>query len=213
MQTALPLAGFGFALGWPLELLIQRFPSGEGTAPSSRRRWIVAALTALLFAALALRIGFHPRLVPALLLTALVVPASVIDIEHRIIPNAINLPGAVAVFATAVAAQPDRWWEFLAGGLGAALFLGLAWIVYPKGMGAGDVKLALMTGLGVGKFAVIALFAGFALSLVPSVVLLITQGVRGRKATFPFGPFLAAGAVVALLWGPQLWSLWLSGHA
>jgi len=213
MQTALPLAGIGFVLGWPLELLIQRFPKGEGTAPSSRRRWIVAVVTALLFAAVAFRIGFHPQLVPALLLTALVVPASVIDIEHRIIPNAINLPGAVAVFATAVAAQPDRWWEFLLGGLGAALFLGLAWIVYPKGMGAGDVKLALMTGLGVGKYVVIALFAGFALSLVPSVALLVAQGLRGRKATFPFGPFLAAGAVVALLWGPQLWSLWLYGHA
>jgi leader peptidase (prepilin peptidase) / N-methyltransferase len=213
MEMALPLAGIGFALGWPLERLIQHFPKGEGTAPSTRRRWIVAGVTALLFAAVAFRIGLHPQLVPALLLTALVVPASVIDIEHRIIPNAINLPGAVAVFATAVAAQPDRWWEFLAGGLGAALFLGLAWIVYPKGMGAGDVKLALMTGFGVGKYAVIALFAGFALSLVPSVALLLNQGLRGRKATFPFGPFLAAGAVVALLWGPQLWSLWLYGHS
>jgi leader peptidase (prepilin peptidase) / N-methyltransferase len=213
METALPLAGVGFALGWPLELLIQRFPKGEGSAPSSRRRWVVAGVTALLFAALAFRIGLHPQLAPALLITALVVPASVIDIEHRIIPNAINLPGAVAVFVVATAAQPDRWWEFLAGGLGAALFLGLAWIVYPKGMGAGDVKLALMTGLGMGKYAVIALFAGFALSLVPSVALLLAQGVRGRKATFPFGPFLAAGAVVTLLWGPQLWSLWLTGHA
>ncbi len=213
METALPLAGVGFALGWPLEMLIQRFPKGEGSAPSSRRRWVVAAITAVLFAALALRIGFHPQLAPALLITALVVPASAIDISHRIIPNAINLPGAVAVFAVAVAAQPDRWWEFLAGGLGAALFLGLAWIVYPKGMGAGDVKLALMTGLGVGKYALIALFAGFVLSLVPSIVLLMAQGVRGRKATFPFGPFLAAGAVIALLWGPQLWSLWLTGHA
>ncbi len=60
METVLPLAGAGFALGWPIEWLIQRFPSGEGTAPSSRRRWVVAAVTAALFAAVALRIGLPP---------------------------------------------------------------------------------------------------------------------------------------------------------
>jgi leader peptidase (prepilin peptidase)/N-methyltransferase len=213
METVLPLAGFGFVLGWPLERLIQRFPLGAGTAPSSRRRWLVAGVMALLFAALAVTIGPHPQLAPALLLTALIVPASVIDIEHRIIPNAINLPGAAAVLALAVVAQPDRWWIFLAGGLGAALFLGLAWLVYPKGMGAGDVKMALMIGFGTGQYVFVALFAGFVLSLVPSIVLLASQGLRGRKAAFPFGPFLAAGAVVALLWGPQLMSLWLTGKA
>ena len=75
MEIALPLAGAGFALGWPMEWLIQRFPIGKGTAPSSRRKWVVAGVTAALFAALAYHIGLHPRLVPALLLTALVVPA------------------------------------------------------------------------------------------------------------------------------------------
>jgi leader peptidase (prepilin peptidase) / N-methyltransferase len=213
METVLPLAGFGFVLGWPLERLIQRFPLGAGTEPSSRRRWLVAGVMALLFGALAVTIGPHPQLAPALLLTALVVPASVIDIEHRIIPNAINLPGAVAVLALAVIAQPDRWWMFLVGGLGAALFLGLAWLVYPKGMGAGDVKMALMIGFGTGQYVFVALFAGFVLSLVPSIGLLVSQGLRGRKAAFPFGPFLAGGAVVALLWGPQLMSLWLTGKA
>ncbi len=213
MDVALPLAGLGFALGWPLERLIQRFPLGHGTAPSTRRRWVVAAVTAALFAALTLRIGFQPRLAPALLLTALIVPASAIDIRHRIIPDAINLPGAIAVYLVAVAAQPDRWLELLLGGLGAALFLGLAWFFYPAGMGFGDVKLVLMLGLATGRYALIAIFAGFVLSLAPSVVLLVRQGVRGRKSAFPFGPFLAGGAVVALLWGPQLWNLWLNGHS
>src|SRR5262249_31646058 len=96
MESVLPLAGFGFALGWPLEWVIQRFPRGTGTAPSSRRRWIVAAITAALFALEAVSIGFVPELLPALLLTALVVPAAAIDLEHRIIPDLINKPGAVA---------------------------------------------------------------------------------------------------------------------
>src|SRR4029079_8703298 len=123
MEFVLPLAGAGFALGWPMEWVIQRFPTGEGTAPSARRRWIVARITAALVAVLTVTIRLVPELAPALLLTALVVPASAIDLKHRIIPNAINLPGAVLVYLTAVVAQPDRWAELLIGGLVAALFL------------------------------------------------------------------------------------------
>ncbi len=59
MEFVLPLAGAGFALGWPIEWLIQRFPKGEGTAPSSRRRWIVAAVTAALFAAVTMQDRLH----------------------------------------------------------------------------------------------------------------------------------------------------------
>ena len=182
-----------------MEWLIQRFPTGKGTAPSARRKWVVAGVTAAVFAALAYHIGLHPRLVPALLLTALVVPAAAIDLKHRIIPDAINLPGALLVYATAVAAQPDRWAELLIGGLAGLVFLGGAWVVSPKGMGLGDVKMVLMIGLALGKYVGVALFAAFCLSLVPSLGLLMVKGLRARKIGFPFGPFLAFGAIVALM--------------
>lgn len=212
METVLPVAGFGFVLGWPLERVIQRFPLGEGTAPSTRRRWVVAAITALLFALEAVVIGIQPALAPALLLTALVVPASAIDLRHRIIPDAINLPGALAVYLVAVAAQPERWLELLLGGLGGALFLGLAWLVSPRGMGLGDVKMALMIGLACGRYTVIALLVALLLAAIPGIALMFSKGLKARTIFIPFGPFLAAGAVVALLWGPQLWSIWLTGH-
>jgi leader peptidase (prepilin peptidase) / N-methyltransferase len=211
MEFVLPLAGAGFALGWPMEWIIQRFPSGEGTAPSARRRWIVAAVTAALFAALTVHIGLHPRLAPALLLTALVVPASAIDLKHRIIPNAINLPGAVLVYAVAVAAQPDRWAELLIGGLAGFFFLGVGWVVSPRGMGLGDVKMVLMIGLALGKYVGVALLAAFSLSLVPALGLLLVKGLRARKIGFPFGPFLAFGAVVGLMWGEQIWNWYMLG--
>jgi leader peptidase (prepilin peptidase) / N-methyltransferase len=211
MELVLPLAGFGFALGWPLERLIQRFPLGQGTAPSTRRRWVVAALTGLLFAAMALRIGFDARLVPALLLTALVVPASAIDLNHRIIPNAINFPGAALVYVTAVVAQPERWAELLVGGLGGFLFLGFAWAVYRQGMGLGDVKMALMIGLALGRYAAVALFMAFLLSSIPSLAMIAVKGRKGLKTTLPLGPFLAAGAVVALLYGPVMWTAYWGG--
>ena len=212
MELALPFAGIGFALGWPIEWLVQRFPLGEGTPPSRRRMLIVASLTAGLFAALTLRIGFEARLAPALLLTALIVPASVIDLNHRIIPNAINFPGALLVFAVATIAQPDRFAEFAIGGAGCFVFLGLAWVVSPKGMGLGDVKMALMIGLGTGRYAVVAMFTGFLASTVLSVYLLTRRGAKARKTTFPFGPFLAFGTVIALLWGPQISPYLLGGH-
>ena len=205
MEMLLPAAGIGLVLGWPIEWTIQRFPRGEGTLPSRRRMAIVAAITAGLFGLLALAIGPHARLVPALLLTALVVPASVIDLRHRIIPNAINLPGAAIVYATAVAAQPDRWLELLLGGLGGFLFLGLAWRISPAGMGLGDVKMALMIGLALGEYMAVGLFAALIAACVPSLWVIGRHGLRsGRKVGLPFGPFLAAGAVVGLAWGPQL---------
>jgi leader peptidase (prepilin peptidase)/N-methyltransferase len=167
---------------------------------------VVAAVTAALFAALTVKIGLHPRLVPALILTALVVVASVIDLNHRIIPNRINYPGALLVFATASFAEPHRLAEFAVGGLLCFLFLGLAWVVSPAGMGLGDVKMALMIGLGTGRYAFVALFAGFCASTALSAVLIARGGRKALKSSFPFGPFLAFGTVVALLWGPEVLS-------
>jgi len=143
--------------------------------------------------------------------TALVVPAAAIDLKHRIIPDAINIPGAVLVYATAVAAQPDRWAELLVGGLAGLVFLGAAWVVSPKGMGLGDVKMVLMIGLALGKYIGVALFAAFTLSLIPSLGLLLVKGLRARKIGFPFGPFLAFGAVVGLMWGEQIWNWYMLG--
>jgi leader peptidase (prepilin peptidase)/N-methyltransferase len=212
MELALPVAGVGFALGWPIEWLIQRFPLGHGTPPSVRRRWTLAAVTGALFAMLTVEIGIHARLIPALILTALIVPASAIDLNHRIIPDRINLPGAVLVFAAASFAQPGRLAEFAAGGIGCMLFLGIAWLVSPNGMGLGDVKMALMIGLGTGRYAFVALLSGFLASTVLSAYILLRRGKEGRKATFPFGPFLAIGAEVALLWGPSISPYLLGGH-
>ena len=173
---------------------------------------MVAAITGLLFALEAVSIGIEPELLPALLLTALVVPAAAIDLEHRIIPDLINLPGAVAVYVVSVAVAPDRWLELLLGGIGCYLFFLVAHIVSPKGMGMGDVKMALMIGLGLGKYAFTALFAAFVLSTLLSGYLMLTMGTRARKIGFPFGPFLAVGAVVGLLFGPDISPYLLGGR-
>jgi len=78
-------------------------------------------------------------------------------------------------------------------------------------MGMGDVKMALMIGLGLGQHAFFALFAAFLASTVLSMFLLTTRGRKGLKTYVPFGPFLAFGAVVALIWGGDISPILIGG--
>ena len=88
------------------------------------------------------------------------------------------------------------------GGLGASLFLFLAALAYPRGMGMGDVKLALLLGFMVGRSVPVGLFAGMIAALVPSAVLFARHGAKARKMAIPFAPFLALGGLLALFCGP-----------
>jgi leader peptidase (prepilin peptidase)/N-methyltransferase len=98
----------------------------------------------------------------------------------------------------------------VAAGAGAG-FLLLLWLVYPGGMGLGDVKLALLMGAVLGASVIPALALAFVAGSVLGIVLLIRVGSRARKIAVPFGPFLAAGALVALFWGPSMID-WYSGR-
>src|SRR5207237_9689058 len=87
--------------------------------------------------------------------------------------------------------------EWPAAGFGAALFLFLAALAYPRGMGMGDVKLALLLGVAVGRGVPVALIVGMLAALVPSAVLFARHGAAARTMAIPFAPFLALGGLVA----------------
>ena len=146
-----------------------------------------------------------------MLLVALV-PVVVIDLRHRLIPDAVVLPGAALALAAAVAADPGHWWAPGAAALGAAGFLLLPWLVHPAAMGLGDVKLALLIGAALGASVVAALAVAFAAAAALGVVLVARFGARARRMAVPFGPFLAGGAVVGLVWGPAMIG-WCAGGA
>ncbi|MDX6645652.1 MAG: leader peptidase (prepilin peptidase) / N-methyltransferase [Miltoncostaeaceae bacterium] len=151
------------------------------------------------------------RGVAAALLGLALVPVVVIDLEHRLIPDVVVLPAAALGLVAAVLADPGRWWvPAVAAGAGAG-FLLLLWLVYPGGMGLGDVKLALLMGAVLGASVIPALALAFVAGSVLGIVLLIRVGSRARKIAVPFGPFLAAGALVALFWGPSMID-WYSGR-
>jgi leader peptidase (prepilin peptidase)/N-methyltransferase len=167
----------------------------------------VEVVTAVLVAGCVWRFGLSGSAAVAAFFCLALVAVSATDLEHRIIPNRIVLPAAAIVLAANTALHPSPRWALAA--LGASGFLLAAALAYPKGMGMGDVKLALLMGAALGKTVPVALMIGMVAALVPGIYLVVRHGSAARKMGVPFGPFLALGSVVALFAGqPLLHAYW-----
>jgi leader peptidase (prepilin peptidase) / N-methyltransferase len=162
----------------------------------------VELATALLVAACVLKFGLTGRAAVGAFFCAVLVALTATDLRHRIIPNRIVVPAAALVLVAQTALEPRLEWALAA--LGAGLFLFVAAVAYPAGMGMGDVKLALLMGAALGKAVAVALLGGMLFALVPSVYLFARHGARARKMGIPFAPFLALGSVLALFFGDEL---------
>jgi leader peptidase (prepilin peptidase) / N-methyltransferase len=168
---------------------------------------LVEFLTALLVGASVLAFGFSPEAAVASFFCAALVAVSVVDLERRIIPNRIVLPAAAVVLAAQTLLSPSPEWALAA--FGASLFLFLAALAYPAGMGMGDVKLALLLGAMLGRTVPAAMMIAMIAALVPAIVLLIRHGSAARKMGIPFGPFLAFGGIVGLFAGDWILDAYL----
>jgi leader peptidase (prepilin peptidase)/N-methyltransferase len=164
---------------------------------------LVEAVTAVLIVACIAVFGVTPYAALAAGFCAVLVTLSVVDWNHRIVPNRIVIPAAGAALVVHTAIHPSVEW--LAAALCASGFLFAAVLAYPKGLGMGDVKLALLLGAVLGASVGVALMVGMFAALVPAVVLFARHGSSARKMGLPFVPFLAFGAVVALFAGE--WAL------
>ena len=169
---------------------------------------LVELATALLVAASFLVFGLTWNAAVAALVCATLVAVSATDLERRIIPNKIVLPAAAIVLAAQTVLHPSVEWAL--AGLGASAFLLVAALAYPAGMGMGDVKLALLLGVALGRVVPVALMIGMLAALVPAIVLLVRHGQAGRKMGIAFGPFLALGGVIGLFAGEPLLDAYLS---
>ncbi len=126
------------------------------------------------------------------------------DLERRIIPNRILLVGAVAGLALAAATDPGSLPErAIAVAAAGGLLLAVA-LAYPRGMGLGDVKLAAVMGLYLGRSVAPALLIAFAAGSLVGLAMIARHGAAARKQAVPFGPFLALGGVIGLLAGDQI---------
>jgi leader peptidase (prepilin peptidase) / N-methyltransferase len=187
------------------------FPEVARTFTTLRGLLLVAA-TAALFAGVAIRLGATWELPAFLLLAAALVALSLIDLRLFILPNRIVFPvTAWSLVLLAAAAVADGDADPLLRALGCATSIFLVFFVLhllsPRALGFGDVKLSFLLGLalgwlGVGE-AVLGIVLGFVLGALIGVLLLVTR-IKTRKDHVPFGPFLAAGAMVAVLAGEAI---------
>jgi leader peptidase (prepilin peptidase)/N-methyltransferase len=172
------------------------------SVPRSPRLALVALGTALLGSACGLVYGFTLEALAAVVFCWVLVLVTRTDLEHRLIPDAIVLPGGMALLALRTIDDPTVEWIVAALGAGIVLFLIV--LVYPSGLGMGDVKLAAFLGAGLGVSVIVAMFVGFFVAFVPAAILFVRHGRDARKHTIPLGPFLALGGVIALFWGDAI---------
>jgi len=162
----------------------------------------VEPATAVLLVACLVVFGLTLHAAAAGVFCAALVVITATDLTHRIVPNWVVLPSAVVVCALMTLWDPSLEW--VAAGVGASLLLLIAALAYPGGLGMGDVKLALLMGVALGRAVAVALPLGMILALVPAVVLFVRHGSGARKMAIPFAPFLALGSVIALFAGDAL---------
>ena len=163
------------------------------------------------FAATALVLHDDPsKLALGLVFVAVLAAITLTDLERRVIPNAILLAGSVLGVAIVAATDPGSLPERAAAASGAGAFLLLFALVYPRGMGMGDVKLAAVMGIFLGVSVIPALFVGIALGAATGLWLMLRYGPEARKHAVPFGPFLAIGGLTGLLAGSQMIDAYLN---
>ena len=174
-------------------------------APISARYPLVEAVTGLLCALVVYDQGLDEDAILGVVLVLLLVPITLIDLDHRIIPNKLTLLGAVLAPAIVALTAPDAIPEHQIAGAAAGGFFLLVVFAYPRGMGMGDVKLAAVLGLFLGRDVVPALFLAFLVGTLVGAAIIARKGsADGRKTAVPFGPFLAFGGVVALFAGDAM---------
>jgi leader peptidase (prepilin peptidase) / N-methyltransferase len=179
--------------------------------PISPRYPLVEALTAALCVGAVLVHSTAAEIALSVGLILVVVPAALIDLEYRIIPNRITALGAVLALVIGIALDPAGEPERLIAGFAAGAFLLLAALAYPGGMGMGDVKLAAVMGLFLGRAVAPAILIALVTGVLFGAFVIARKGAQeGRKTAVPFGPFLALGAIVAVFAGEPIVNLYIN---
>ena len=174
----------------------------------SPRYPLVELLTAAAFALVVAVLGFDEQLVLELPFVACLIALAGIDYDHQLLPNKIVYPMAVYGLVATLLVDRDDLLENLIAGAGGFLFLFVALVAYPRGMGMGDVKLAGAMGLYLGLSIVPAMLIAFLTGTIVGLGIIAREGAEARKKAVPFGVFLALGGIAGLLAGPELIELY-----
>jgi leader peptidase (prepilin peptidase) / N-methyltransferase len=179
-------------------------------APISPRYPAVELVTAAAFAAVVATRGFDEDLWLQLPFVACLIALAGIDLDHQLLPNKIVYPMAAYGLVASALVDFDDFPEHLIAGAGAFTFLLIVVLVYPAGMGMGDVKLAGAMGVYLGLSILPALLTAFLTGTLFGLAIIAREGAQARKTAVPFGVFLAIGGLVGVLAGPELIDLYES---
>jgi leader peptidase (prepilin peptidase)/N-methyltransferase len=162
-------------------------------------------ITAALFAACGAKFGWSIALLPALLLVSTLVIVSNSDLDMRIVPNKVLFVSVLCGLVAQALAYPDLWLTWTLSALIAFTVMFLIALAYPRGMGMGDVKLAGVMGLYLGRAIAPSMLVAFAVATAVGLGVIAVRGVAaGRKTALPFAPFMAIGGVFGIFWGEDV---------
>lgn len=209
-MASLILFPLGLVVGVIAEAVAIEAPLAEVRRRSNRLA-LVAVATGLLFAATPLVIGLNWVLPAYLWFVAVTVTLTLTDLDSKLIPNRILFPGtaiALVLLYVGSLAEGGALLRPLLGGAAYYLLLLVLALVGPSGaMGGGDVKLGFLLGVFTAypswDVLMVAVLAAFVLGGLVSIILIVTR-IRDRKDAIAFGPYLIAGAYVALAWGATI---------
>lgn len=171
---------------------------------------LIELITALIFVLVWLQFGFTWETFAGWVLVSILIAITVTDIQHQIIPNKYIIVGLIlGLPLVALQSLKTLQWGLIAFLVAGFFMLAIA-LVSRGGMGGGDIKLAALMGLYLGKAVVVALFCSFLVGGLVGIFLLLT-GKKGRKDAVPFGPYLALGGIAALFYGNQIIN-WYAGY-
>lgn len=174
--------------------------SSLASALPERRRLVLAC--ALLLALVPLRrFGLGAEGLVGVFFVAVLALLAIKDLEVRRVPNIIVLPATAAVLVAVATLRPHHLLEAIIAGAAAAAFLLAPSLIARGAVGMGDVKLALLLGVALGRGVALALFVGCLAASVAAIVLLVRHGSAARKTAVPFAPFLVFGAIAAIALG------------
>lgn len=200
-------------LGW----LVLKGKCYRCKLPISIQYPIVELLSGFMFLWLYLKFGLTWSLLGGIIFCSMLLIISVIDLHHRIIPDELSLPGIVLGMIFSFVTQEPPWYDSAVGVLiGGGIFFAVAWL-YEKmtgreGLGGGDVKLLAMIGAWLGAQNILmVIIISSAVGSLAGVLVMLTKK-KGFKTAIPFGPFLAAAALVCLQWGRELQSFLIFNH-
>lgn len=168
----------------------------------SYKAFVIEILTGLLFVLNYFFFGLSIHAIIGIIFSCVLIAVSFIDIDLRIIPNTIVLPFTIVGLGFNIYINPEKWWMPLAFSLGAFAFMLIVNLIYPKGMGMGDVKLSLMVGAFLVKSVIAGLFLGFLAGALFGIGVIIKK--KKMRQTIPFGPFISIGSIIALFWGDNI---------